>query len=280
MILVADSGSTKCDWALIDPNGGVQLHSTAGFNPYFHSSEFVTSSLDEETFVKQHAAKVGNVFFYGAGCSSPEMNQIIYKGLKNVFAGAEIAVEHDVLGAALASCQGREGIACILGTGSNSCYFDGAKTQEILPSLGFVLGDEGSGSWFGRLLLRDYLYNVSMPQELRAELASQGHDKDSILNATLRQPNVNTYLASFMKTLSKYKQTDYGHGLISAGLTSFLERHVCCFENYRDLQSNFVGSVAYYHKEILEEVAQSVGVTIGNVLQKPIDGLVQYHQET
>lgn len=277
MILIADSGSTKCDWKLMDGEKEVGAVSTMGFNPYFHSEAIISATLKAQRLFTQNADAITDVFMYSAGCSSPELNKVLEKGLRAVFPKANIMVDHDVLGAALAACQGEPGIACILGTGSNSCYYNGETIYEEIPSLAYILGDEGSGSWYGKQVLRDYLYKEPMPSELRRDLEEQGHDKDSIRENIYMKEHANVYLASFMKTISKYKETAYVKQMIHAGMSEFLLRHVCCFKNHKQVPVNFVGSIAYYFQDILKDEAGKLGVTIGNVIKKPIDGLVEYH---
>lgn len=277
MILIADSGSTKCDWKLLEGETEVGSVSTMGFNPYFHSEAIISATLKVQKLFTDNAERISEVYIYSAGCSSPELNKVLENGLRAVFRKAKIMVDHDVLGAALAACQGEPGIACILGTGSNSCYYNGETIYEEIPSLAYILGDEGSGSWYGKQLLRDYLYKEPIPRELREELEAQGHDKDSIRENIYMQEHANVYLASFMKTISKYRETDYVNEMIHDGMQEFLHRHVCCFKNFKEVPVNFVGSIAYYFQDILKEEAAKLGITIGNVIKKPIDGLVEYH---
>ncbi|MEO1945389.1 MAG: ATPase, partial [Candidatus Thioglobus sp.] len=165
IILIADSGSTKCDWLAINEQG-VELRqfSTMGFNPYFHTSEIVESELKKNTNMVELAPNVGRVFFYGAGSSSTEMCSIIENGLRKVMPQADISVGHDLEGAAFSTWSGTPAITCILGTGSNSCYFDGDSVYEEVPSLAYILGDEGSGSWFGKRLLQAFFYK-QLPRE-------------------------------------------------------------------------------------------------------------------
>ncbi|MFM1875477.1 MAG: hypothetical protein RL266_1214 [Bacteroidota bacterium] len=277
MILIADSGSTKCDWKLMDGNREVGAISTMGFNPFFHSESIISATIKAQGMLYKYAEQVDEIFIYSAGCSSPELNKVLENGLRSVFRKSKIHVDHDVLGAALAACQGEPGIACILGTGSNSCYYDGVGIYEEIPSLAYILGDEGSGSWYGKQVLRDYLYKEPIPAELRQELIDQGHTKTSILENIYMKPHANVYLASFMKTISKFRETEYVDSMIHDGMRAFLERHVCCFKNHKEVPTNFVGSIAYYFQDILKEEAEKLGITIGNIIKKPIDGLVEYH---
>lgn len=277
MILIADSGSTKCDWKLVEGTSEVASVATMGFNPFFHGEDVIAKAIEEVPVFIENASKVKGVFMYSAGCSSPELNRIVENALASVFTLAEIHVDHDVLGAALAANQGEPGIACILGTGSNSCYYDGSTIHEELPSLGYILGDEGSGSWFGKQLLRDHLYKEPIPSELRQELMDKGHTKDSILENIYRKPHANTYLATFMKIIANHRETEYVQKMIHDGLREFLLRHVCCFKNHKEVETNFVGSISYYFQDILKDEAGKLGITVGNVVKQPIDGLVQYH---
>jgi len=277
MMIIADSGSTKCDWKILDGDREVGSLSTMGFNPYFHDETLISNTIRSQALLYKYADQVSEVWFYSAGCSGPELNRIVERGLRTLFVKATIVVEHDVLGAALAACQGRPGIACILGTGSNSCYYDGHTTTEVIPSLAYILGDEGSGSWYGKQLLRDYLYLEPIPEGLRQELMEQGHDKNSIREALYMKPHANVYLASFMRLLTKYRDTEYVDRMIHAGMREFLLRHVCCFPNYKEVPACFVGSIAYFFQDILRDEAQKMGITVGNIEKKPIDGLVQYH---
>ena len=277
MILIADSGSTKCDWKLMDGETEVGAVSTMGFNPFFHSESIISATLKAQRLLTDNAHQITDVFIYSAGCSSPELNKVVEKALRTVFTKANIVVDHDVLGAALAACQGEEGVACILGTGSNSCYYNGETIYEEIPSLAYILGDEGSGSWYGKQVLRDYLYKLEMPEGLRQKLVDQGHTKDSILDNIYMQEHANVYIASFMKTISEFRDTDYVKNMVHEGMRAFLVCHVCCFEKYKEVPANFVGSIAYYFQDILKEEAEKLGITIGSVIKKPIDGLVTYH---
>jgi len=248
-----------------------------GFNPYFHSEAIISATIRSQETLSTYADRVTDVFFYSAGCSNEQMNDIVEQGLRTLFTKASILVDHDVLGAALAACQGKPGIACILGTGSNSCFYDGKYVHEEIPSLAYILGDEGSGSWYGKQLLRDYLYKDPMPEALRQELMDLGYDKNSILDSIYRKPHANVYLASFMKLISKYKDTEYVQHMVQAGMREFMQRHVCCFKNYREVPTNFVGSIAYYFQDILKDEAGKLKINVGNIIKKPVEGLVAYH---
>ena len=278
MLLVADSGSTKCDWILVKSTGERLETSTMGFNPFFHTAELIESELKKNKLFNTHAGEVLQIRFYGAGASSEGRNKIIENGLKRVFINApDIKVDHDVKAAAIATAQDDAGIVCILGTGSNSCYYDGETITEKIPALGYILGDEGSGAYFGKILLSKYLYK-KLPIELATALEKDyGVTKESIFEAIYNKPNANVYLASFMKFAHENKEHPFFKELIYNGLSTFINIHVWCFENFREVPVHFVGSIAFHFKEVLEEVAKNYRFTIGNIIKKPVDPLADYY---
>ena len=278
MILVSDSGSTKCDWVLVDKDGSTVNTSTIGFNPFFHSTEEVRSELTLNSVLMEHKDAVEYVFFYGAGCSHPSRNKIISDAILAVFPNVrECVVDHDLTGAAIASCGDSEGIACILGTGSNSCYYNGESVFEATPALGFILGDEGSGSYFGKQLLADWLYE-RMPSDIQKEFGDAYNlNKEEIFDMVYRKPRANVYLASFMKFVSERKSHPYFKQLIYTGLARFIATHVWCYQNFREVPVHFVGSIAYYFREVLEEVAFNHKFTVGKIVKRPREELAKYH---
>ena len=277
MILVADSGSTKSDWILIDKDNNQYNTYTMGFNPFFHSTELVEEKLNENELFKEKKDEVSEVYFYGAGCSSVSRNKIIEDGLRRVFTNALlILVDHDLTGAALATTEGEKGISCIIGTGSNSCYFDGIKTHEEVPALGYILGDEGSGSYFGKILLSEWLYH-RMPEELSTKFEQEYNlTKEGIFEAVHHKPNPNVYLASFMPFVSANYSHPYLKDMMYQGLAKFINIHVWCYANFRDVPVHFVGSIAYYFKDVLEELARNHRFTVGKIEKRPIDPLAIY----
>ena len=277
MILVADSGSTKCDWILI--NGLEQVPTkTMGFNPFFHSVEIIGQGLMGNSTLLKFRDQIRAVYYYGAGCSSDERNQIVRNALSSFFVNLnELVVDHDLTGAALATSGGEAGIACILGTGSNSCFFDGEKVHEKVPALGYILGDEGSGSFFGKILLSEYLYK-RLPSELSEAFELEySLAKETIFHNVYNQPNPNVYLASFMKFVSGHRSHPFFKKMMFEGLSKFADVHITCYDQYRSVPVHFVGSIAYYFTDILNEVAENVGFTVGTVIKKPIDSLATFH---
>jgi N-acetylglucosamine kinase-like BadF-type ATPase len=276
MVLIADSGSTKCDWVLIDGDKR-QDYSTMGFNPFFHNEDIISNAIKNNTELFSHANDIKLLFLYSAGCSSKELKLVVERGLRNCFPKANIYVDHDLVAAAFSTYSGTSGISCILGTGSNSCYFDGDIVKEQVPALGYILGDEGSGSYFGKKVLADFLYK-KLPAKLNDDLVNQfGLSKDNIFEHVYMRPHANVYLASFMKVISENKDLPYVQEMIFDGMVHFLKNHVCCFSNYQKVPVHFIGSIAYYHEDILKKAAASLGITVGNIIQKPIYGLVDYH---
>ncbi|MBO6516096.1 MAG: hypothetical protein JJ975_06070 [Bacteroidia bacterium] len=277
MILVADSGSTKCDWFISDGEQRV-FGKTMGFNPFFHSEEFILSELGKSEVLNQYKEAVESVYYYGAGCSSPERNEILKRALSAYFPNAiNWTIAQDMAGAAFATCGEDPGVVCILGTGSNSCFYDGKDVHEKIPALGYVLGDEGSGAYFGKILLADYLYG-RMPVELSQEFdAKYDVAKEEVFQHVYHKPHVNVYLASFMKFASFHMEHPYVNEMIYQGLKKFAQIHILCYSNYNDYPVRFVGSIAHYFRDILEQVGRELDFEVGGVVKKPIEPLADFH---
>jgi glucosamine kinase len=277
MILIADSGSTKSDWALVN-NGERTFTETMGLNPFFHNSEFISKKLLDNPVLTEHKEAVTSIFYYGAGCSSEEKISIVDNALRIVFPNANsVAVRHDIDAAAYATCGNSPGIVCILGTGSNSCVYDGQNVVANFPALGYILGDEGSGSYFGKRLLSNYFYGT-LPKEIERSIDDIGMSKDKLMNTVYNQPHANVFLASLMKSISQHNNHPYISDMVHEGFSSFAEIHIKCFENYRDYEVHFIGSLAHFYREILEGVSEKVGFKLGSILRQPIQKLVDYHK--
>ena len=277
MVLIVESGSTKSDWVLLSPENKQDVYSSMGFNPYFHSSAVIENELRRHAELMSHAEKIQQIYFYGAGCSSSEMNDIVKLGLTNVFTNAHIHIDHDLIACAYATYSGNPSICCIIGTGSNSCYFDGETVSEVVPALGYILGDEGSGTYFGKKLLSAFLYH-QLPKHVEEDFVKEyAIDKNEIVNKVYRNENANVYIASFMPFIAKHKDELFFQKMIEDGLRHFIEVHVCCYPNYKDVEINFVGSIASVFRNALDRAANSLGARIGRVVQKPVEGLVSYH---
>jgi N-acetylglucosamine kinase-like BadF-type ATPase len=275
MLLVVDSGSTKADWCLINKDNTISEFSTIGFNPYFQKEETILAELQKSSLIP-FAETVKELFFFGAGCSSPQLNKIVSDALQKFFVHADIHVEHDMLGSALATCGDEPGISCILGTGSNSCYFDGKKVHENNYGLGYIIGDEGSGSYYGKKLVAYYLYGI-LPGHLQKEFGKlYPITKDSLIQTVYNNSNANVYLASFARFLSDRKEDEYVQQLVRQGMLEFFDVCVSHYKNYKTLQVHFVGSIAFYFENVLREVAFDKDIHVGKVIKKPIGELTKY----
>jgi N-acetylglucosamine kinase-like BadF-type ATPase len=277
MILIIESGSTKSDWVLLN-EGERTYFSTIGLNPYFHNEDDVEEAIRNNKGLYALKDAVSEVYFYGAGCSADHLNAIIKSGIQRVYSHASVAVDHDLNACAYATYSGEPAISCIIGTGSNSCFFDGERISEKVPALGYILGDEGSGTYMGKRLLADYLYH-RLPEEMATAFRIEtGLDKDGIVNHVYKEPNANVYLASFVPFIQKFSETNYVKELVLNGFKQFLQIHVCCFDNYQDYPVHFVGSISRIFKNELEQACTHYNIKLGNIVQKPVDGLVQYHE--
>jgi glucosamine kinase len=276
MILIADSGSTKTDWRLVNGSEQLQSFQTIGFNPYYISEQQILDELSKSalTEIKQ---QVTQVFFYGAGCSSEAKSGEIKQTLGKFFNQAKVEVDHDLLAAARSVSSKKAGLVAILGTGSNTCFFDGTTIVKNVSSLGYILGDEGSGAHLGKTLVTAYLNN-----ELSTEL-EQAFEKKyqltllDILDAVYKQPLPNRFLAQFAPFVLEYKQHPQIAAIINACFSQFFEKHICKYENYQTYPLNMVGSIGFAFKNEIEQVATHYGVTLGLVIKQPIDGLVKFH---
>jgi glucosamine kinase len=277
-ILIADSGSTKCDWMVIDGQGtNLSEFHTMGFNPYFHDADLVESKMRESEEAMALANEVSKVYFYGAGSSSEALCSVIREGLERVFTQANVHVGHDLDGAAYSTYAGEPAITCIIGTGSNSCYFDGSTASEEVPALAYILGDEASGSWFGKRLLSLHLYHKLDPVVDADFVSTFGFSKDDIVNRVYQEPNANVFLASFMTFIGRHQEVPQIISLLEEGFQAFIDVHVKCYKNYKEVPVHFVGSVAYHFQLVLRHVCEREGISVGQIIKRPIDGLANYH---
>lgn len=285
MILIADSGSTKTDWRLIDENKKIHQFATTGINPYFQSSEQIAEMLRKE-LIPQLKSEIWNldsdsyrdeIFFYGAGCGAESKKEIVNEALQKIFPEAEITIETDMLGAARSLCGRNAGIAAILGTGANTCYYDGEIIAENKASLGFVLGDEGSGAHIGKTFIQAYL-NKEMPEVIANRFFERFKlSKDEILDFVYKQPLPNKFLASFSKFIYQNLKEQYIVDLVADCFNQFFEKHICKYEKHKEVKLSCTGSVAFYYSNILRAVASNKGVNIDTIIESPIAGLTLYH---
>jgi len=279
MKLLVDSGSTKADWIAIDKNGKVLFTTqTLGLNPEVLDKVEIINRLDDKFDISQNKAKATHLFFYGAGCGTDRMKHFLSEVFQEYFSNAVISVHEDTYAAVYATTpKDEEAIVCILGTGSNCSYFDGSVLHQKVQSLGYIAMDDCSGNRFGRHLLRGYYFN-KMPKELATEFENEYNiEPDNVKHHLYKEPNPNAYLATFAKFLIKHKDTEFCRKYIFAELEDFVENYIKQFENYKQIPVHFVGSIAFYLKDELIEVLTKHGIKVGNVLRRPIDGLIAYH---
>ena len=279
MKLLVDSGSTKADWIAIDDNGKVLFTTqTLGLNPEVLDKAEIINRLDDKFDISHNKDKATFLFFYGAGCGTDRMKNFLTKVFQEYFTKAVVSVYEDTYAAVYATTpKDEEAIVCILGTGSNCSYFDGKVLHQKVQSLGYIAMDDCSGNRFGRHLLRGYYFN-KMPKELASEFEEEYNlDPDYIKNNLYKEPNPNAYLATFAKFLIKHKDTEFCKKYISSEMEDFVENYIMQFENYKEVPVHFVGSIAFYLVDELTEVLDKYGIKIGNVLRRPIDGLIAYH---
>ncbi|WP_327019361.1 BadF/BadG/BcrA/BcrD ATPase family protein [Croceibacter atlanticus] len=283
MVLIADGGSTKCDWILLDSNGDVKLKTrTLGLNPAVFKQEVLEERLKENSELKSICDIVETVHFYGAGCGTKTPKQNLKETLQNYFyAAKEIEVNEDMAAAVYAATT-KPGIVCILGTGSNSCYFDGKDIHMAVDSLGYILMDEASGNYFGKRLIRDYYYN-KMPKKLKKEFAARFDlDSDVIKMNLYKKENPNMYLASFAEFIFTSEVGDlnaYFYKLIEEGMLKFIERRILCFKEAQHVPIHFIGSIAHFSEDIIRECFEPYQLELGSIIRRPIDGLIQYYKD-
>lgn len=285
MIIIADSGSTKTDWCLCNEGTTLTAIQTQGINPYHQSEEIIEQVIREELLphlsqaMSSAKGSLKKVIFYGAGCANETACNRVKEAIGKMLQLSDITIHSDLLGAARALCGHEEGIACVLGTGSNSCLYNGKEIVTNIPPLGYILGDEGSSAVLGRRLVGDCLKN-QLPDTIREEfLTEYSLTQEIILERVYRQPLANRFLASLTPFLSKHREVPEVHRLLVESFVDFFVRNV---KQYRRpwLPIHFVGSIADAFSSELKEAAESLGMELGNILKSPIEGLVGYHSNT
>ena len=277
MKLIADSGSTKTTWILLENDKVKNTIMTGGLNPYFHNSESVEAVLRADLIPFLVEDNISEIHFYGAGCSTEYNNNIIRDAIMLFFRKSEVFIHHDILGAARALFGNGRGIACILGTGCNSCYFDGVVPHSKIDSLGYLFGDEGAGSYLGKLFMKAYL-KKELPGDLRELFDKQfGFTLGDILNSLYNKPSPNRFLASFSLFLSPNREHPFVKGLLEKSFHDFFNAHIKKYDGFQSQPVGFIGSIAHIYREILAEVASKEHVIITKILSSPSEGLIEYH---
>lgn len=278
-ILIADSGSTKTDWILLEGKDVVASYKTIGFNPYFQTADQIYDEiiLNLKPFIGNKLNDITELFYYGAGCSNEVNCEIVAAGIKSALDIKKINVSHDLLAAARALCGDKPGIACILGTGSNSCLYDGVHVSENVPSTGYMFGDDGSGAHIGKTFIQAYFDNL-LPLKIREAFEKEGYHREEILDNVYKKGMPSKYLASVSGFVSKHIKDNFVRNLVKNCFISFFHKQVSKYSNSRNYIVNSVGSIGYYYRDILSEVADEEGYKMGKVIKSPIDGLIEFHQ--
>lgn len=280
MILIADGGSTKCDWILLDKKGEQVFKTrTKGLNPAVFPEAMLEQRIEENPELQEVKSKVDKIHFYGAGCGTETPRKLLQDIIANFFTNAsEVLVKEDMVAAVYAATS-EPGIVCILGTGSNSCYFDGENIEMAVQSLGYVLMDEASGNYFGKRLLRDYYYKRMPPDIAKKFESTYNLDSDEIKKNLYRKENPNTYLASFAEFIFSNDRNGYFYKLVHEGIQEFIHTRVLCFKEAQNVPIHFIGTIAYFSEDIIRVVAQPYHLEIGNIVRRPIDGIVEYYRK-
>lgn len=276
ILLIADSGATKCEWCLIN-NGTESTFFTTGISPYFLTQEQIVELLTNDLMPQIAGVKVEEVHFYGTGLGNPKNVAVIVNSLKTVFQGATVVANTDLLAAARALCGSSDGVACILGTGSNSCYFNGKVIKNNIASLGYILGDEGSGAYLGKKVIQYYLYNI-FDDDLRSRFDAQFVTTYmEILENVYQKPFPNRYLAGFTTFLSANRGHYMIENIIEDGLSDFFFHHLSKYPETSTSRIHFVGGVAAAFKDVLQDLCELNKFELGKVLQAPMEGLIEFH---
>lgn len=275
-ILIADSGSTKTEWVLVNQEGQ-EFFKSDGLNPYFRTHGQLSEAIKNGVKNSLKNTQVDEIFFYGSGSGNESRKAILQNAIRENFPESEIHIESDMLGAAIACFGKKEGVACIMGTGSNSCVYDGEKIVKSIPSLGFVFGDEGSGGYFGKRILNAYYYKT-MPEDLRNALEETSDmSLESVLHMIYEEPQANRFVASFSKILGDYRDHPFIKNMVRKGFEAFADKQLGYFQESKEKEIGFVGSIASVYQEILEEVLSERGMDLSIVVRKPLDRLVDFH---
>ena len=282
MILIVDSGATKSDWIALDEKGKqLFMTQTLGLSPEVLTRSVIEDRLANNFELSKNKENVSHLYFYGAGCGTDRMKKFLKEIFNEFFPNAKTEVREDTYAAIYSTTKiGHQGIVCILGTGSNCCYYDGRQLFQKVISLGYIPMDDGSGNFFGRKLIRDYYFH-KMPQDLGIKFAKEYDLEADVIKENLyKQPNPNTYLATFARFLIENKDHPYSKGVIDKGFQQFINNYIMQFELATKVPINFVGSIAYYLKDELTTVLERNDLIVGVIRQKPIEGLMEFHRET
>lgn len=277
-ILIADSGSTKTDWCLLQTGKKPRRYVTQGMNPFFHTEEACANILSRELKINRKQVSIERVIFYGAGVKDLAKKALLQKILKRHFSIKAAEVYSDMLGAARATAADQKGIVCILGTGSNSCYYNGKKIMKQNPSLGYIIGDEGSGVYLGKRVLQYYFYKTFDDELQDAFRIKFGNDLNAILRNIYAAPHANRYLASFTLFLMEHKDHYMVQNIVEDAFIDFYQRHILKYRESWQYPVHFAGTVAYEFSSVIHSLHQQYGLSTGSIIKNPVEALCRYHQ--
>lgn len=277
MILLADSGSTKTEWVILKDFQIAKNCISMGINPYFNDTKGIIDIFENEVLSMLGKETPSEIYFYGSGCSTPTKKATIENALRYFYPDIKIEIEHDLTASARALFHNKKGIACILGTGSNSCLYDGKSILENVTSLGYFFGDEGSGGYIGKLLLLKYLRNELSPRTRQLFNEQYGFTVENILDAIYNKPKPNRFLASFSPFVLQNIHLPEMRAIVVQNFRDFFESQICKYTDYQTHQVSFIGSVAHHYAPIIREIAEEYSINIGDILKSPTDGLIKYH---
>ncbi len=279
MILIADSGASKTDWRCISKNGKIGQFKGIGFNPNYQTTEEMARELRQD-FLLEISNEVEVIYYYGSGCGSAQNRQHVKTALGSIYKNAEIHVDHDLMAAARATCGDEPGIACILGTGSNSCYYDGVHIIDHRPAPGYILGDEGGGAYIGRKFLHDFIHD-EMPEKIKEKAKDTLRlEYDQIIENVYKNPFPGRYMASFCQFITENCADPYCYMLYYQSFQDFFNITVKKYNDYKNKPVNFVGSIAFYNSDILRNAAYDANIHVNIILEGPIAGLTLHHQKS
>ena len=277
-ILIADSGATKTEWCLWE-EGESRTITTEGLNPYYHTPDSIREVVKKNLIPELNPDDVKQIFCYGAGCDSEEKDREVYVALNDCFKAAELHVYHDLLGAARACFHSEPGIACILGTGSNSCLYDGEKIVEHIPSLAFILGDEGSAGYFGKKIINSYFRRELPPELEKAFEADYNTSLEHITQGVYDGQQKSRFIASYGAFLGEHADHPFIRAMLREGFEDFITRIVMKYTDAKNYEVRFIGSVAYAHQQLISEILRANGLKPGAFIRKPMQRLVEFHTQ-
>jgi len=278
MILIADSGSTKTDWILTNGDKINKQITTVGYNPYYHKDDSLIVSMTSELLPEiGNNNNIEKIFFYGSGCSSDINCTMVKSALWQLFSNAIIEVNHDLFGSAVALLNNNEGIACILGTGSNSCHWDGKQIIQNVPSVGYLLGDEGSGTYIGIKILKGILEKKAPPEIIKSFYFYYNTNFDRVLSSIYNKPKANQFISGISIFAQRNISNNWIKDTIKQAFIDFIENQIKQYSNYQNLKVSFTGSIAFHFKDILLEACNENNIKIGVIIKNPIEGLFTYH---